>query len=106
MRLPPPQAPAGSLPSPEPRTESAPNEGRSLLSRRWAYGRWRGLSAVAPLALSLWLSPPLQAKPTPVGRAGRVLISQAGDGAGALRPADLVLRGAQIITMDPAQPQA
>lgn len=35
-----------------------------------------------------------------------MLLSQAGDGAAALRPADLVLRGAQIITMDPAQPQA
>ena len=46
-----------------PRTPNrvCPDEGRSLLSRRWAYGRWRGLSAVAPLALSLWLSPPLQA---------------------------------------------
>ncbi len=72
---------------------------------------WRRLSWALP-ALLLGLSAPSasQAKPAPAApapAAGKpVRLAQASDSAAALRPADLVLRGAQIITMDPAQPLA
>jgi predicted amidohydrolase YtcJ len=68
--------------------------------------------AAGSLALLLTLPLATQAKPIPPtgvapARAGKSgLLAQAGEAGSTTRAADLVLRGAQIITMDPAQPMA